>query len=286
MMIPLATFTWRAAMTGRWIARILGTLMVLFVLAFVFGEGAPSLIGMTAREQFYALGMACLFGGLILAWFREGWGGLVTLLGWGVLTVLAKKPVWDLPFSIPAATGLLHVLCWWRLRGPALAIAPLSAAQRVRILLIAGAPLAVFLVLCANEIFGNPPLMAWMGQPPSRVLGTWRGDLRTVTRHPLAAGIAVVFTIAPDGSVAGTIGGASLIEGRLERNRSWFGKLMHWRTDYLIYGRLSRAVESYGGIVGDDFIAPLGATGDQLSGSLFLSHPGRPMPLGLDLKKR
>jgi len=44
-MTTFARLTWQAAVAGRWTARILGTLMVLFLLAFVFGEGLPSLHG-------------------------------------------------------------------------------------------------------------------------------------------------------------------------------------------------------------------------------------------------
>ena len=108
--------TWQAALAGRWIARIAGTLMVLFLLAFVIGEGFPNLAQMTARERLYGLGMAALFLGLVVAWFREGWGGLLSLAGWGFLAVLAHRPPWSLPFTIPATIGLLHLGCWWRLR--------------------------------------------------------------------------------------------------------------------------------------------------------------------------
>src|ERR1039457_5313504 len=108
-MNTFARLTWQAAVAGRWTARILGTLMVLFLLAFVFGEGPPPFARMTVRELCYALGVGGLFLGLIIAWFWEGWGGLLSVLGWGFLAVLARRPAWDLPFSIPAAIGLLHL---------------------------------------------------------------------------------------------------------------------------------------------------------------------------------
>ena len=41
-MITMQNFTWQAAVLGRWTARILGTLAVLFFLALVFGEGPPN----------------------------------------------------------------------------------------------------------------------------------------------------------------------------------------------------------------------------------------------------
>jgi hypothetical protein len=55
--------------------------MVLFILAFLIGEGPPALTRMTRRELLFSAGMACLFLGLVVAWFREGWGGLLSVVG-------------------------------------------------------------------------------------------------------------------------------------------------------------------------------------------------------------
>ena len=63
------------------------------------------------------------------------------------------------------------------------------------------------------------------------------------------------------------------MNGRIIYNRSWFGRLMHWRTDYLIMGKLSR---------GGRFTAPLTMRGVGLEGALFLSQK----PLGLKLRKQ
>jgi len=288
-MMTLAKLTWQGAVTGRWIARISGTLMVLFLLAFLVGEGPPPLARMTAREQFYALGFGSLFVGLVIAWFWEGWGGLLSLSGWAFLAALARRPPWDLPFSIPAVVGLLHLLCWWRLRGPAPSLQPVSAAAMARLKILyvlLWVSLAAFLLLSANEIFGNPPLMTRSGRQAVEMVGTWSAALTTVSRQPLPHEILAVLTIGPDGSVAGVIGGAELISGRLVPNRSWFGRLMNWRTDYVIRGTLSRVVESYGGTAGDHFSAPVNFAAQELAGSLFLSHPGAPKPLGLRLRRR
>jgi hypothetical protein len=287
-MMTLENLTWQGAVTGRWIARISGTLMVLFLLAFLIGEGPPSVARMTTREQLYTLGFGTLFAGLVIAWFWEGWGGLLSLSGWAFLAVLAGKPPWDLPFSIPAAAGLLHVLCWWRLRTPATSLEPVSAAMgRFKILyVLLWVSLGTFILLSANELFGHPPLMTPSGRQAAEMVGTWYATLTTVSQQPLPHEILAVLTIGPDGSVTGVIGSAEVISGRLERNRSWFGRLMNWRTDYLIRGTLSRVVESYGGTRGDHFSAPMNFDGKDLAGSLFLSHPGAPKPLGLRLRRR
>jgi hypothetical protein len=288
-MAPFSKLTWQAAVAGRWTARIMGTLMVLFLVAFVFGEGLPRLSQMTGREQLYSLGLGSLFLGLILAWFWEGWGGLLTVFGWGFLAVLTRWPPWGLMLSIPAAVGLLHLLCWWRLRGPAPPSEPLDSTRRARgrmLFAFLWVSLAAFILLCANEMFGQPPLMTQSGAPPAELVGTWQASLTTVSRQPLPTEIPVAFTIGPDGSVAGSIGNAVVIHGQFERNRSWFGRLMNWRTEYMIQGTLSQVVESYGGTAGDRFSAPLEPRGAELHGALFLSHPGAPKPLGLSLRRR
>jgi len=249
-MIRFDSLTWQFAVAGRWTARILGSLMVLFLLALIFGEGPPPLLRMNGREQLYSLGILCLFSGLVLAWFREGWGGLLSIAGWAFLSVLAGGPVGNAFLTIPAWIALIHLVCWWRLRGPA---APAAVPQLIIYLL---APLAVFVLLCANEIFGNPPLMTGTAAPPVALTGTWsaRGS----------AGL--VFAISPDGSVTGSVRDQPLT-GRLTRNRSWFGRLMHWRTDYLIQGALSN---------GDRFQAPFELQEMELSGSFARRHDGEP----------
>jgi len=284
-MTPFASFTWHAAVAGRWTARILGSLMVLFLLAFLIGEGVPSWRHMTAQERLYALGVCALFLGLVVAWFREAWGGLLSLAGWGWLIVLARRPAWDLLFSLPAALGAIHLLCGWRLRGPAPppgpAAGPAGPGRRWMVRSL-WAALAVFLLLCANEIFGEPPFMT-PATPPAAWVGTWHATL-TVLARPLPGGLPVVLTIAPDGSVSGTVGGATLTSGRFAANRSWFGRLMHWRTEYGMRGTLSQVVE-YGGAQGARFAAPLSPTAAGLDGALFLSEPGIPRPLGLRLRR-
>jgi len=134
----------------------------------------------------------------------------------------------------------------------------------LKVLAVVGLAVVVFILLCANEMFGMPPLMTPALHPSPELVGTWEAN---------PGSMDTVFTINPDASVSGRIGDATPINGRIIYSRSWFGKLMNWRTDYLIMGNLPR---------GDRFTAPLTMTGVGLEGALFLSQ----RQFSLKLRKR
>jgi len=49
--------------------------------------------------------------------------------------------------------------------------------------------------------------------------------------------VEVAWRIAPDGGVSGQVGGRAVEGGRMRNDRSWFGRLMHWRQPYAIDGQ-------------------------------------------------
>jgi len=116
---------------------------------------------------------------------------------------------------------------------------------------VAGAVVAVFILLSANEIFGNPPLMTPAFHPPGGMQGDWHANVNSAHLR---------LTIRPDGSIGGAYDGVALSGARILRNRSWFGQLMRWRTDYYIHGALAE----------ERFSAPVMQSGPYLVGSLFL----------------
>jgi hypothetical protein len=248
---------WRAAVIGRWTARIAGTLMALFFLAFFIGEGFPNIFRLQWRESFSVLAISAVVVGLLLAWIWEGLGGAIAVAAVGLMPLIGMRGIGL--FLVPAAIGLLHVVCWWRLRS-----AGVGWEVPGKVLAVVGLVVVVFILLCANEMFGLPPLMTPAFHPPPDMVGTWEAKLTTMD---------AVFIINPDASVSGRIGDASLMNARIVYNRSWFGKLMNWRTDYLIVGKLSR---------GDRFTAPLMLRGVGLEGTLVLLQ----RPVGLRLRKR
>lgn len=242
------------ALAGQWIARIGGTLLTLLFLAFLFGE-PPHLSAMTVRDGLMFLGVAGMVVGLSLAWKWEGLGGLVTLAGYGLFLLIDPRAISATIFLLCGAFGLLHLLCWWGLRGTAGSLR-LPAALWVA--------LGIFVLLCGNETFGNPPLMTPGLKPAANLAGSWQAE---------PGKVEVVFLIRPDALVTGNLGADTLTGAHITRNRSWFGQIMHWRTEYLIQGSVS----------GQRFSAPFDLAGDGLKGSFFLS--GKPVVYSLRMRK-
>ncbi|HKE26091.1 MAG TPA: hypothetical protein VKB88_27230 [Bryobacteraceae bacterium] len=202
----------RAANVVCWAARIGGLLFALLFLAFVIGEGLPP-------WSPHALGWLAINLGLLIAWKWEGLGGVITLAGYILFFFVDPHflaYLWRPLTAVPAVAGALHILCWFELgmRNRR----PQKLPQALWIVL------GVFVLLSANEIFGNPPLMT-PSRPSSAVVGSWHSP-------------DVVLAVSPDGRLAGTIAGKRLAGARVSGNRSWFGKVMHWRTDYSINGKL------------------------------------------------
>ena len=228
--------TWRAAVIGRWLALLFGTLTVLFFLSFLFGEGLPHLSDLSASDRLSFAALAALFLGLALAWKWEGLGGLLGIASFAVLVAIGRDHLTIWAFDIPAGIAVVHIACWWRLRAGAPAgIAPWRLSRNI--LLASGAVAAIFVLLCLNEMFGRPPLMTPALHPSGTLLGPWTQSLP----------FAVSLTIHEDASVTGTIDGTDVTDGRIAFGRSWFGRLLHWNSDYVISGRISDR----------DFAAPL-----------------------------
>lgn len=103
----------------RWFARIAGALLVLFVLSMFigyaigpqgFGEVKPTAIPLFG-------GMGLMVGGIIVAWSREGLGGLLTVGGFILFLGVELVSGGDFDFwflvTFPIV-GLLFLFCWWQ----------------------------------------------------------------------------------------------------------------------------------------------------------------------------
>jgi hypothetical protein len=81
--------------------------------------------------------------------------------------------------------------------------------------------------------------------------GDWSGQGEIVVSWTKQKQILVQLTILPDGGVQGTIGDATLIGGRLTRNRGWLGRALDIKTDYIITGRLQNCLIAGEGVCRD-----------------------------------
>ena len=257
----LTVLTWRAAVATRWTALVLGSLLVLMYLAFFLGEGPPNILRLTPSEAASFLATLALILGLAAAWKWEGWGGLVSVCGFALLVAIDRRHLEMWAFVVPAIGGGVHFLCWLRLKaGAPTGVSPWHLS-RIAVLGLLGA-LGLFVLLCANEIFGRPPLMAPALHPGVELLGTW---------NSVTPGEAAI-VIHADASVTGTIDGSPILAAWMNPGRSWFGRLLHINADYVIRGQIG----------GGEFSAPLMERAQGLEGSIFRNN----RPASLALRKR
>jgi hypothetical protein len=106
----------------RWTARILGTLMVIFTLLFGIGALFEEQSGPNPGLNTFTIITFIVWGaglaGLILALWKEGLGGIVSLIFFIIFNVLAAVnptpdswyPIGLLLFMIPS---ILYLLYWW-----------------------------------------------------------------------------------------------------------------------------------------------------------------------------
>ena len=184
----------RAAVIGRWTARIAGTLMALFFLAFFVGEGFPNIFRLHLAGKSFGPGPERRRGGVASRLDMGGAGRRGRAGCHGSL----YAPDWHAGnwrlLLVPAAIGLLHVVCWWRLRS-----AGVGWEVPRKILIVVGLAVGVFILLCANEVFGMPPLMTPALHPPPDMVGTWEANCPPWTRsspsiptHRSRAGLATL----------------------------------------------------------------------------------------------
>jgi len=102
----------------KWIARISGTLIIVFVLFFlvtdIFGTEESSI-----KDLFYtkdAIVFICFplstIIGLAIAWKYEGLGGLISTAGFICLSIIRPDLASDLLMMSLALPGLLYLVYW------------------------------------------------------------------------------------------------------------------------------------------------------------------------------
>lgn len=195
------------------LARFAGLAVFLFFAAMVVADGPPNPLHLSLRQNLYGLVLIVLFSGLALAFFRPLGGGLFSLGSWFLLALLSWKLPLDAPFLIPALIAAFHV-----------ALARYTTPAKLPLALHAA--FACLLLIAGNEMFGQPPLFARLTSPTAKLTGKW-----------ISPGIQL--QIEQDAKVSGDIDGIAIAEAKIYPNRTLFGQLIHWRSDYIIRGTLN-----------------------------------------------
>ena len=112
----------------RLTARITGTIWVVFYLFLIvvgYLEGIQSKSSTVPKPPDILLIASVVFllialTGLIIAWWRAGIGGIISLFGFiisGVLFIIDPKLIFSLPvFAISLVPSILYLVYWWRVK--------------------------------------------------------------------------------------------------------------------------------------------------------------------------
>lgn len=105
------------------------------------------------------------------------------------------------------------------------------------------------------------------GVDPAMV-GSWEGKASIVVNWCAQKELPVRVTIAADGTVTGTVGDATLLDGRLRPNRGWLGRKLKLASDHLIVGDLQGPLIAAEGITRSGVVLPLNFKDGAFQGGL------------------
>jgi len=113
---PTANLETKSVAAARWIARVFGTLLLLFYGVFILAEGLPPIASQPEGVQlnFVALGLMLL--GFVLGWKRDGAAALLIASGWTLWHISEGRMQWNF-FQTPLPVAVLYGFCWWATRG-------------------------------------------------------------------------------------------------------------------------------------------------------------------------
>jgi hypothetical protein len=261
--------------TGKWLGRSTALLLLLFWGMFFVehlsewflrADGRYPPAWVWVQQGFHFVMLAGL--AMMLKWEKSG--ALVMAVG----TTAFFGGIGFRGFPWMALINLVPIGCfsiyWLAESSVRLVGADAQGFRRAEKVVLAtlGTGLTAFVLLCANEMLGNPPLLTPALPPSSALVGTWQA---TAQAWPGPSEIEVLLTVHADGTVSGEVGGAALAGARISGNRTWLGRLLKWRTDYLIRGELRGALGGAPLRNGDRFAVPLNLDGPELVGSIFTS---------------
>ena len=253
-------------------ARTLGGIVAALFLVHIIGEGFPAPSLLTIRDSFAVVGVTLSIIGLLLAWKWEGPGGALAILGYVVAAISHTTILASRVFGLLALTGILFLVCWWltwkqsgaeqlSLPNP---LSGLNHKQRR----VAGYAGGILLLLFTNEVFLTPPIMSTGVNILPTVAGHWEGRSSIVSGWCNQRRLKVAVTVHDDGAVDGSVGDAALEHGRFAANRTWIGKLLGWRSEYLITGELAGMIVAPESIARAEVKIPVTMTGTRLLGGV------------------
>ena len=99
----------------RWTARILGTLLVLLVVAIAVGEGMPNPFTQPVPIQLGFLGLTLVMAGILAGWRWDVTPAIVSLAGWCLFYFAVVYPpirhyAFIFALALPAVLLLLSAL--------------------------------------------------------------------------------------------------------------------------------------------------------------------------------
>ncbi len=106
----------------RWTARVIGSLILAFVLLHLIVEGLPNVQNIAPGEGWLSCGFVLSLVGFALLWKWELTGGIVALGGivlfYAVNFALSGKFPGGWVFLMFYLPGFFSITCWWMERRP------------------------------------------------------------------------------------------------------------------------------------------------------------------------
>ena len=101
----------------RWVARVIGTVLVGLTLVIAIGEGMPNLFTQPFVIQIGFFALTMVLSGILLAWRWEFLGGIISLVGWVLFvvaeTVHLRQSVFFILLGIPSLLFLGSSFLRW-----------------------------------------------------------------------------------------------------------------------------------------------------------------------------
>ncbi|RPI25318.1 MAG: hypothetical protein EHM61_14705 [Acidobacteria bacterium] len=144
--------------------------------------------------------------------------------------------------------------------------------------------ITIAFVAVAAEVSMTPPPLAPRRNPAGNYAGEWKGTVRVTMPDQRELALPLHLNIRSDGTVQGSIGQAR-VKARFEWNRSWLGRALHLRSDYIITGQVSGFSGGPAAGQNETLSIPLAPETSYLRGAVFIGKRG-PSRISLFLVRR